>query len=77
MGRRRILNERRLTAREAVSRHRARLDASGNARVELILSKQTVRLVDREAQTAGTSRAKELRALVEEALARRHDRRRR
>lgn len=77
MGRQRILGDRRLTAREVVSRHRARLDASGDVRVELVLSKQTLRTVDREAGIAGNSRTKELRALIEEALARRHDRRHR
>lgn len=77
MGRRRILGDRRLTAREVVSRHRARLDASGDVRVELVLSKQTLRTVDREAEATGNSRTRELRTLIEEALARRHDRRHR
>lgn len=77
MGRKRILGDRRLTTREVVSRHRARLGASGNVRVELILSKHTLRTVDREADASSKSRAQELRALVEEALARRLDRKRR
>lgn len=75
MGRRRILGDRQLTAREVVSRHRARLDALGDVRVELVISKQTLRMVDREANQSGNSRVKELRALVEEALARRAGRR--
>lgn len=76
MGRQRILGDRRLTGREVVSRHRARLDALGDVRVEVILSKQTLRTVDRETETSGNSRAKELRVLIEEALARRASRRR-
>lgn len=77
MGRRRILGDRRLTAREVVSRHRARLDASGDVRVELTLSKQTLRTIERETKVSGNSRVRELRILVEEALARRSDRRHR
>lgn len=75
MGRRRILGDRQLTPGEVVSRHRARLDALGDARVEVVISKQTLRIVDREASRSGNSRVKELRALVEEALARRAGRR--
>lgn len=75
MGRRRILGDRQLTTREAVSRHRARLDALGDVRVEMVISRQTLRMVDREANQSCNSRAKELRALVEEALARRAARR--
>lgn len=75
MGRRRVLGGRQLTAREAVSRHRARLDALGDVRIELVLSKQTLRMVNREAHASGNSRVKELRTLVEEALARRVGRR--
>lgn len=71
MGRRSILGDRRLTPREAVSRHRARLSASGEARVELVVSKQTLRSIEREARASGRSRSGELRLLVEEALARR------
>lgn len=71
-----ILGDRRLTPREAVSRHRARLNASGEIRVELVLSKQTLRTIEREARASGRSRASELRLLVEEALAKRWGRRR-
>jgi hypothetical protein len=71
VGRRTILSDRRLTPREAVSRHRARLSASGETRVELVVSKKTLRSIDREARASGRSRARELRRLVEEALARR------
>lgn len=74
MGRRCILADRRLTARELVSRHRARLDVLGDIRVELVLSKQTLRTIDRETKASGNSRARELRMLVEEALARRSSR---
>lgn len=77
MGRRRILGNRRLTARELASRHRARLDALGNVRVELTLSKQTLRTVEKEMKLSGNSRVGELRALVEEALAQRSGRRHR
>jgi len=74
MGRRRILNGRPLKVREAVSRHRARLEALGDIRVELVLSKQTLRTVEREADATGNSRARELRVLIEEALAQRSGR---
>lgn len=75
MGRRRILGNRRLTARELASRHRARLDALGNIRVELTLSKQTLRTIEKETKFSRNSRAGELRALVEEALAQRSSQR--
>lgn len=63
--------------REVVSRHRARLDALGDVRVELVLSKQTLRLMNREAEASGNSRVTELWILVEEALAQRISRRQR
>lgn len=75
MSRKRVLSDRRLTSREAVSRHRAQLAAAGDVRCEITLSRQTLRTVDREAVASGRSRTKELRSLVEEGLAKRSSRR--
>lgn len=71
MGRHRLSKDRTLSPRELVSRHRTRLDATGDVRVEVILSKRILLAVEQAAAAAGRPRVRELRLLIEEALAER------